>query len=233
MQIHDSLPGLKPSCYSIVKPSTSKCVRTDIIVGARESRRNRKSGKKGLKPKKNTKVKGLLALIENKRNKLSTKVQKNSQKVSKKTPKTKNQSQDNEERIFDIENALPPSPESDNMSIEDEMIDKSDSEENDYCKDADEDNIHEGDWVVVKFISEKNLIHRYVGQVVNESLASLDIKFAKKVNERKFKWPEKPDISVIGKDQVIKKLPPPYFKSSSKRIGAFEFPKSLRQLKID
>ncbi|CAG5021934.1 unnamed protein product [Parnassius apollo] len=107
---------------------------------------------------------------------------------------------------------------------------KNESEENECF---DENNVHEGDWVVVKFVSERKKIHRYVGQVINESLAGLNIKFARKINDRRFKWPEKPDICVIGKYQVIKKLPQPYFKSSSKRIGAFEFPKSLRKLNID
>lgn len=51
------------------------------------------------------------------------------------------------------------------------------------------------------------------------------------MNDKKFKWPEKIDISLIGKYQVVKRLPSPQFKSSSKRIGAFEFPKSLRQFK--
>lgn len=66
-------------------------------------------------------------------------------------------------------------------------------------KTGDEENICEGDWVIVNFVSDKNVLHRYVGQITNESLASYDVKFAKKVTDSKFKWPDKPDISEIGK----------------------------------
>ncbi|KAJ0178551.1 hypothetical protein K1T71_006374 [Dendrolimus kikuchii] len=240
MPAENSVTCLKSSCLSIVKPSTSKYVSPDIIhshLRAELSKTNSKGRKKGKilihKLKTNKKMKETREIIERKRNKSASIVQKYSQGTSRRKPKTKNRRKTREEISSDEEMTLGPLPESDLYNRKDETIEKSELEENDDGIDADEDNVHEGDWVVVKFISQKNVVHRYVGQVVNESLASLDVKFAKKINERKFKWPEKTDISVIGKYQVIKKLPPPYFKPSYKRIGAFEFPKSLRQLKID
>lgn len=124
---------------------------------------------------------------------------------------------------------IPPSPESDFcMSDLDKESDENEESETEY---GDEENIFEGDWVVFNFVSAKNNLYRYVGQITNESLASYDVKFATKCTDKKFKGPEKPDISIIGKYQVVKKIPPPVFKSTS--TVAFEFPKSLRKFKIN
>lgn len=68
---------------------------------------------------------------------------------------------------------------------------------------------------------------------MSESQAGYDIKFAKKINDKFFKWPLKDDISAIAKYQVVKKLPAPKMKSSSRRVISFEFPKSLRKFKIE
>ncbi|CAH2084677.1 unnamed protein product [Euphydryas editha] len=168
---------------------------------------------------------------EKKRSKLAATVKRNIAKQNKKyIPKAKKQRKNVVETSSDEENiALPPSQDSDTYALNDDEDEKSQSEEND---DGDCENVHKGDWVVVNLTSKKNLIHRYVGQVIKEHLASLDVKFAKKIDDKKFKWPEKLDVSLIGKYQVVKKLPPPRFKSSSRRIGSFEFPKSLRQFGI-
>ncbi|CAH2109273.1 unnamed protein product [Euphydryas editha] len=230
----------KTSRLSIARPLTAKYVSPDITrshskVGPSKSNSKGRKKEKILThtPKINKKLKELRNAVEKKRQSATIINKKYSQDTIRNKLKTKIQRKNREETNSDEEMTLPPSPQSDLYNVKDEAIEESESEENDDSFDVDEDNVHEGDWVVVKFDSQKNLIHRYVGQVVNESLASLDVKFAKKINDRRFKWPEKIDISVVGKYQVIKKLPAPYFKSSSKRIGAFEFPKSLRKLKID
>lgn len=128
--------------------------------------------------------------------------------LSKEKPKSQSkvkiQRRNLEETSSDEENIpLLPSPDSDAYAIEDEIDEKSESEEND---DGDDENVHEGDWVIVNMVSEKNLVHPYVGQILKEHLASYDIKFAKKIKDNKFKWPEKIDISLIGKYQVAKRL---------------------------
>lgn len=169
---------------------------------------------------------------EKKRKQLANKIKRNlGKEKTKVTSKSKVKRKEHEETSSDEESLrIPPSPESDAYDVEDDLDEKSESEEED---DGNYDNVHEGDWIVVNLTSEKNLVHRYVGQVIKEHLASLDVKFAKKVTEKKFKWPVKNDISLIGKYQVVKKLPPPQFKSSSRRVGSFEFPKSLKQFKIE
>ncbi|XP_063837138.1 uncharacterized protein LOC135086264 [Ostrinia nubilalis] len=159
---------------------------------------------------------------EKKRKKLATAVKRNLNKDKKQKRNVETSSSDEENIV------MPPSPNSDYV-LEDDENEKSESEEND---DGDDEDVRKGDWVVVNLTSKKNLVHRFVGQVMKVYLASLDVKFAKKIDEKKFKWPERVDVSMIGKYQVVKKLPPPQFKSSSRRVGAFEFPKSLRQFNI-
>lgn len=127
------------------------------------------------------------------------------------------------------EEELPLFPESDLSVLHQSKFFCSESEnENDI-----RDSIISGDWVIVKMVSQKNLVHRYVGQILSESKAGYDIKFAKKINHKMFKWPDKDDISAIAKYQVVKKLPLPNVNSSSRRVISFEFPKSLRKFKIE
>lgn len=185
-------------------------------------------------PEKETIEKEYRDREEKKRKQLANKIKRNLGKEKTKVKsKSKIKRRKTEETSSDEENLqIPPSPESDAYVIEDDLLEdeKSESEEED---DGNDDNVHEGDWIVVNLTSEKNLVHRYVGQVIKEHFASLDVKFAKKVTEKKFKWPVKNDISLIGKYQVVKKLHPPQFKSSSRRVISFEFPKSLKQFKIE
>lgn len=93
--------------------------------------------------------------------------------------------------------------------------------------------IQDGDWVLVNLMSMKNLVHRYLGQVKSITEQGYVIQFAKKINNRKFKWPVKDDISEIARYQVVKKIGPPTVKSYSRRITGFEFKKSLRNFKIE
>ncbi|KAK9879683.1 hypothetical protein WA026_006743 [Henosepilachna vigintioctopunctata] len=55
-----------------------------------------------------------------------------------------------------------------------------------------------GDWVIVNMVSQRNLVHRYIGQVHSRSRSGYDIKFAKKMNDIFFKWPAIDDISIIA-----------------------------------
>lgn len=123
---------------------------------------------------------------------------------------------------------LPPSPESDLCMNSPSDLSSSEAENEDESTDT----ITSGDWVIANFISQKNLVHRYVGQIKDILKKDFKIKVAKKINDKRFKWPDKDDISEIAKYQVVKKLPPPKVRSSSRRIISFEFPKSLRRFKI-
>ncbi|CAF4919480.1 unnamed protein product [Pieris macdunnoughi] len=127
---------------------------------------------------------------------------------------------------------LPPSPESVLSAFDESDISGSSCSESENEDDSN-DSIIIGDWVIVNLISQKNLVHKYVGQILRESRAGYDIKFAKKINDKMFKWPVNDDISSIAKYQVVKKLPDPKVKSSSKRVISFMFPKSLRKFNIE
>lgn len=84
----------------------------------------------------------------------------------------------------------------------------------------------------MNLVSKKYLVHRFVGQIIKKSQAEYDIKFAKKINGKCFKWPIKDDIGAVAEYQIVKKLPNPKQKSSSKRVISIEFPKSLRKFNI-
>lgn len=125
---------------------------------------------------------------------------------------------------------LPPSSESDfTISSSEHDGSSSDSENEDISNTM----LSNGDWVIVNFLSQKNILHRYVGQIIKVINTGYEIRFAKKINGKRFKWPLEDDIGEVEKYQVMKKLSPPTFKSSSKRVGAFEFHKSLRKFKIE
>lgn len=91
----------------------------------------------------------------------------------------------------------------------------------------------EQDWVVAELRSEKNKPHRYVGQVIKNCNNTYTLKFAKKKDDKTFKWPEKDDICDVEHDQIIKKLPNPSFRPLSKRVGCFVFPRSLKYFNIE
>lgn len=124
---------------------------------------------------------------------------------------------------------LPPSPDSVFSAVsEDDEMSSTESENDDYTATT----LTIDDWVIVNFTSQKNLVHRYVGQIITTSNAEFVVKFAKKISEKSFKWPMKDDIAPIAKYQIIKKLPKPKLHSSSKRIISIDFPRSLRKFKI-
>ncbi|KAK9878424.1 hypothetical protein WA026_022064 [Henosepilachna vigintioctopunctata] len=107
------------------------------------------------------------------------------------------------------EEELPPSPLDISVSSKTDSSSESENEENTNAS------VTSGDWVQ------------------GRSRSGYDIKFAKKINDIFFKWPAIDDISIIAEYQVIKKLPTPKVKSSSRRVISFEFPKSLKKFKIN
>ncbi|CAH2105822.1 unnamed protein product [Euphydryas editha] len=172
-------------------------IRPHPKAGPKKKNKGRKKGATKIltdTPEKDSIEKEHREREEKKRSKLAATVKRNIAKQNKKyIPKAKKQRKNVVETSSDEENiALPPSPDSDTYALDDDEDEKSESEEND---DGDCENVHKGDWVVVNLTSKKKLIHRYVGQVIKEHLASLDVKFAKKkIDDKKIKWPEKLDV---------------------------------------
>lgn len=163
-------------------------------------------------------------------NEYKARQEKKKRKARAKTVKRNFQPKDQDSTTSEDEE-LPASPESDlNFSEENDMSCSSSESEND---DDTVGNIENDDWLIVNFISEKNLVHRYVGQVQYVNGSSQMVKFAKKVTDKFFKWPIKDDISEIARYQIVKKLPNPKVISSLKMVISFEFPKSLRRFNIE
>lgn len=70
---------------------------------------------------------------------------------------------------------IPPSQPSDlSVSYETDSSSESENEEDTIVS------VTSGDWVIVNMVSQRNLVHRYVGQVQSRSQTGYDIKFAKK-----------------------------------------------------
>lgn len=161
------------------------------------------------------------------------------EKKIKKTPKVTNEKENKAKRNFkafvqsssEEEDELPPSPESTYDVSEDEVRYSSSSceSENDNENNTTPET---NDWVVANFTSMRNLVYRYVGQIQSQTDNGYIVKFAKKIDDHKFKWPAKTDIAEIARYQVVKKINPPDFKSNSKRVISFTFKKSLRKFNI-
>lgn len=80
------------------------------------------------------------------------------------------------------DNELPPSPDFTHDMSEDENDDEYDvssscESEDDHGNDM---STETNDWVIINLISMKNLVHRYVGQILTVTDSGYIIKFAKK-----------------------------------------------------
>ncbi|CAF4749163.1 unnamed protein product [Pieris macdunnoughi] len=216
----------------VPKPSTSAFVSPEVIrphpkAGPRKgSGKGRKKGKTRILTDTPEKL-----AIENE---WAARKQKKEKKICKAKVKAvkRNLNSQEQEVTTSEDEELPPSPESVLSAFDESDISGSSCSESENEDDSN-DSIIIGDWVIVNLISQKNLVHRYVGQILRESRAGYDIKFAKKINDKMFKWPVNDDISAIAKYQVVKKLPVPKVKSSSNRVISFMFPKSLRKFNIE
>lgn len=217
---------------NVPKPSTSAFVSPEVIrphpkAGPRKgSGKGRKKGKTRILTDTPEKL-----AIENE---WAARKQKKEKKICKAKVKAvkRNLNSQEQEVTTSEDEELPPSPDSVLSAFNESDVSNSSSSESEN----EDDSIYSiiiGDWVIVNLISQKNLVHRYVGQILRESRAGYDIKFAKKINDKMFKWPVNDDISSIAKYQVVKKLPVPEVKSSSKRVISFMFPRSLRKFNIE
>lgn len=231
LQMIDNDRSKTPTCYDnilVAIPSTTTFVSPEVIrphpkAGPRKGAgKGRKQGRTRILTDTPEKLE-IQKEWEARKQKKEKKIRKVKAKVVKRNLNSQKQEQTTSE-----DEELPPSPESDLSILEENDISISESDNEDESIVS----VVSGDWAVLNLVSEKNLVHRYVGQILRQNRAGYDVKFAKKINDTIFKWPIKEDIAAIAKYQVVKKLPPPKIKSSSRRIISFEFPKSLRNLKI-
>lgn len=82
-----------------------------------------------------------------------------------------------------------------------------------------------GQWLLVKYVSEKKSVKYYIGQVVNDQGDQPKVKFLKR-NEvsaiNTFKWPDKDDIDFVQRESVVMKLAQP----QTDRRGLLSFPRN-------
>lgn len=76
------------------------------------------------------------------------------------------------------------SSENEELRINDEL-----SVDTDYKPEADIDDfdLASNDWVIVNFVSKKNKLHRYVGQIIKKNRNDFKVKFARKRDDKTFK----------------------------------------------
>lgn len=61
-----------------------------------------------------------------------------------------------------------------------------------------------GQWVNVKFESERGIGHQFVGQVIGETHeGNVSVKFVKKIGNKLYVWPEKDDICDVDISQIV------------------------------
>lgn len=89
------------------------------------------------------------------------------------------------------------------------------------------------DWVLVKFEGKKS-VKRFVGQVIRPLIngTELEVKFARRIADSKFKWPEIEDVSVVEEDQVEMVLRPPIINTKNDRVTSFIFRTGFEGLSV-
>lgn len=116
----------------------------------------------------------------------------------------------------------------DSETSEFEMTDN--SSESDLCEFMEEQEeislpeateVGKGDWVIIKFCGKRN-IRRFVGLVLEYTSEEVSVKFSKRIDDKRFKWPDNDDISAIDYEQ-IKALNPPEFSYQNDRVISFVF----------
>lgn len=78
------------------------------------------------------------------------------------------------------------------------------------------------DWILVKYETKKT-VKRFVGQVLQIFENKLKVKFARKIVDSKFEWPESENIDDIDEGQVKMVLKPPLINSKNDRVTSFGF----------
>lgn len=88
------------------------------------------------------------------------------------------------------------------------------------------------DWVLVKYAGKKT-IKRFVGQVQSVTCDGVIVKFARKVDGSKFKWPIQDDIATIDEDQIEIFLRQPRMIIQNDRVTGFTFKIAFGGLTIE
>lgn len=229
------------------QPSTSKflpeCIRPFPKAPPRQTTRNatkRKSAVYTDTPEKEN-IRIQTDERERKRNASKIKTNMNREEKKKKTNKTTKNKKKSSKRIpktssseDDTDTEMPQFPESDDeYDVTEDIQFDSSSYESSASENEEEPNLQIEDWVIVNILSMKNLVHRYVGQIKSITEHGYIVRFAKKIDHYKFKWPVNDDISEITRLQVVKKIDRPTIKSNSRRVILLEFEKSLKKFNIE
>ena len=114
-----------------------------------------------------------------------------------------------------------PETESDNSEVDHNvLIETVDSETDSSVQEGQVPKV--GDWIIVKYCGKRST-RRFVGKVLETASEELSVKFARRQEGRRFKWPETEDISQIDPEQVEVILNPPELSVKNARITSFDF----------
>lgn len=99
-----------------------------------------------------------------------------------------------------------------------------------YCDELDDEmedetlknQVKVNDWIILKF-SGKKRIRYFVGLVTDHNQDNLTVKFSRRIDGNKFKWPEIDDISEIDLEQIDSYLKPPTITIQNDRVTSFQF----------
>lgn len=112
-----------------------------------------------------------------------------------------------------------PEPQDDQPDYDVEEMDEMESDTEFYERTC---RLTMNEWTIVKY-SNKRSTKYFVGQVLESSSGEVTIKFAKRIEGRRCKWPDKEDISVVDRAQIVSRLEAPDFTYQNDRITSFLF----------
>lgn len=106
-----------------------------------------------------------------------------------------------------------------------------------YCEASSEESFTKsleiGRWVLVAYKGKKS-IRRFVGRIDDKiSAEEWRVTFARRVENNKFKWPEKLDVSVVDSDQIEKTLSEPSMQFQNDRLTFFIFKEKFDGLTVE
>ena len=82
------------------------------------------------------------------------------------------------------------------------------SQDDSMEEELDKQKVQVDDWVIVKFCGKKR-IRYFVGLVTENNHDVLTVKFARRSEGNRFKWPDVSDVSEVDLEQIVTCLSPP------------------------
>lgn len=112
--------------------------------------------------------------------------------------------------------------ESETSESECEMPQSPQSSEDDSIEEEHNQKVKVDDWVIVKFYGKKRMRY-FVGLVTDNNHNVLTVKFARRLEGNRFKWPDVTDVSEVDLVQIDTCISPPDFTVQNDRVTSFEF----------